>query len=65
MYEDKWICKLKTVDPYDLNTKIGDYVKEMCNIYLFSNTNSCQVSILFSHDNEKYDRFRTKLVEFA
>ena len=27
--EDKWICKLKTLAPNGLNTKTGDYAKEM------------------------------------
>ena len=30
-HEDKWICKLKTLAPNDLNTEIGDYAKEMYN----------------------------------
>ena len=32
-HKDKWICKLKTLAPYDLNTEIGDYAKEMYNFY--------------------------------
>ena len=30
---DKWICKLKTLSPYGLNTETGDYAKEMYNFY--------------------------------
>ena len=32
-HEDKWICKLKTLAPHDLNTEIGDYAKEMYSFY--------------------------------
>ena len=32
-HEHKWICKLKTLVPYGLNTEIGDYAKEMYNFY--------------------------------
>ena len=30
-HEDKWICKLKTLVPYGLNTEIGDCAKKMYN----------------------------------
>ena len=36
-HENKWIYKLKTLAPHCLNTEIGDYAKEMCNFYQFSN----------------------------
>ena len=29
--EGKWICRLKTLVPHDLNTETGDYAKEMYN----------------------------------
>ena len=32
-FEDKWICKLKTLAPDVLNIEIGDYAKEMYNFY--------------------------------
>ena len=32
-HEDKWICKVKTLASYGLNTEIGDYAKEMYNLY--------------------------------
>ena len=32
-HEHKWICKLKALAPYGLNTEIGDYTKEMYNFY--------------------------------
>ena len=32
-HEDKWICKLKTLAPHNLNTETGDYAKEMYNFY--------------------------------
>ena len=60
-HEDKWICRLKTSAPHGLNTEIGDYAKEMYKFYQLSN----EVSILCLHDNEKYDRFRTEIVEFV
>ena len=35
-HEDKWICKVKTLAPHGLNTEIGDYAKELYNLYLFT-----------------------------
>ena len=32
-HEDKWICKLKTLAPYGLNSKTGGYAKEIYNFY--------------------------------
>ena len=32
-HEDKWICKLKTLAPHGLNSKTGEYAKEMYNFY--------------------------------
>ena len=32
-YGNKWICRLKTLALHCLNTKIGDYPKEMYNFY--------------------------------
>ena len=32
-HEDKCICKLKALAPHGLNTEIGNYAKEMYNIY--------------------------------
>ena len=32
-HEGKWICKLKTLAPHDLNIEIGDCAKDMYNFY--------------------------------
>ena len=32
-HTDEWICTLKNLGPHDLSTAIGNYAKEMYNIY--------------------------------
>ena len=32
-HEDKRICRLNTISPYDLNTEIGDYAKGLKNLF--------------------------------
>ena len=32
-HQNKWICKLKTLAPHDLNVEIGDCAKEMYSFY--------------------------------
>ena len=42
-YQDNWFCTLKSPD--GLNTRVGDYAKEMCSIYSFN----CKLSKFRCH----------------